>query len=130
MKISSASWFGTSLIDTFAEARAGITVFAPGAVNPACTDPTSANPGTTPNNCDLLNVQNFKLTGDPTSSGGTKRKGKFVSAYGIPMLETTASGNGTPLNTPGIQGSSTTWFHTSMVNLSFLVNPAQAPPPT
>lgn len=101
---------------------------APGAVNPACTDPTSTNPGTPPNNCDLLNVKNFSLTGDPTSSGGTKRKGKFVSAYGIPMLETTASGNGTPLNTPGIQGSSTTWFHTSMVNLSFLVNPAQAPP--
>jgi hypothetical protein len=100
---------------------------AQGAVNPACTDSTSSSPTAPPNSCDLLNLEDFALSGDPTSSGNTKRKGKFISAYGIPMLETSATGNGTALNSPGVQGSSTTWFRTSMVNLSFVVNPAQAP---
>lgn len=101
---------------------------ASGAVNPACTDSTSSTSSAPPNACDLSNLLNFALTGDPTSSGNTKRKGKFISAYGIPMLETTVTANGTPANVPGVQGSATTWVNTPIVNLNFLVNPAQAPP--
>ncbi len=100
-----------------------------GAVNPACTDPTSSTSSAAPNNCDLSNLDNFSLTSDPTSSGNTKRKGKFISAYNIPMLETAVSADGTQTNVPGVQGSTTTWVNTSTVNLNFLVNPAQAPPP-
>jgi len=99
-----------------------------GAVNPACTDPTSSTSSAPPNNCDLSNLDNFSLTSDPTSSGNTKRKGKFISAYNIPMLETTVSADGMQTNVPGVQGSTTTWVNTSTVNLNFLVNPAQAPP--
>ena len=100
-----------------------------GAVNPACTDATSSANATSPNSCDLANVSNFALTGDPaTSSGGTRRKGMFITVYGVPMLETTVSANGTQLNTPGVQGPpSTSWFKTGNLNLNFLVNPAQAP---
>ncbi|HWX94994.1 MAG TPA: L-type lectin-domain containing protein [Terriglobales bacterium] len=101
---------------------------AMGVVNPACTDPTSSTSPAPPNACDLSNLDNFALTSDPTSSGNTKRKGKFISAYNIPMLETTVTANGTPANVPGVQGSTTTWVNTSTVNLNFLVNPAQAPP--
>jgi hypothetical protein len=101
---------------------------ATGVVNPACTDPTSSTSPAPPNACDLSNLDNFALTSDPTSSGNTKRKGKFISAYNIPMLETTVTANGTPANVPGVQGSTTTWVNTSTVNLNFLVNPAQAPP--
>jgi hypothetical protein len=101
---------------------------ASGAVNPACTDSTSSTISAPPNACDLSNLLNFALTGDPTSSGNTKRKGKFISAYGIPMLETTVTANGTPANVPGVQGSTITWVNTPIVNLNFLVNPAQAPP--
>jgi len=101
---------------------------ATGVVNPACTDPTSSTSPAPPNACDLSNLDNFALTSDPTSSGNTKRKGKFISAYNIPMLETTVTANGTPANVPGVQGSTTTWVNTSTVNLNFLVNPALAPP--
>ena len=40
--MSSASWFGTSRIETFADARAGITVFAPGAWKPPTMPCTSS----------------------------------------------------------------------------------------
>jgi hypothetical protein len=103
---------------------------AAGAVNPVCTDATSSTNTAPPNNCDIANVENFALLGDPTASGGTKRKGMFVTVYGVPMLETSVSANGTPLNTPGVQGPpSTSWFKTGTLNLNFLVNPAQATGP-
>jgi Bacterial lectin len=101
--------------------------------NPACTDPTgAANPATdtSPAHCDLTNVQNFSLTGDPTTSGGTSRKGMFASVFGVPMLETAVSVNGTQVNKPGVQSPpSNSWFKTRMLNFNFLVNPAQVPSP-
>jgi Bacterial lectin len=103
---------------------------APGAVNPVCTDATTTSGNAGPNHCDIVDVENFALSGDPTTSGGTKRKGMFISVYGVPMLETTVSANNVVLNTPGVQGPpSMSWFKTGTLNLNFLVNPAQAPPP-
>src|SRR5207245_804182 len=70
LRMSSGSWLGTSRMETFAAALAGITVFAPGAVKPPgmpCTSKvgraqvrySTENPGSPVNTFDPTSVLRY-----------------------------------------------------------------------
>lgn len=101
--------------------------------NPVCTQTLGAIGGTPPQppqQCDVSDVKNFILSGDQSGSGGrVTHKGNFATVNNIPMLESLVSANGTPVNTPGVQGTGITWFNTGSLNLDFKVNPGGCPFP-
>ena len=111
--------------------------------NPACANTTGPNHVTQPTqpapptNCDVLDIEQ-SIAGDQTTSSGRSRgKGTFAFAYGVPMLLSTVSANGKPLNTPPmftnpyVPLSAGLWFSASNgLNLNFLVNPACLPSTT
>jgi uncharacterized repeat protein (TIGR01451 family) len=107
--------------------------------NPACVattglPPTSPPAATPPSDCDVLDIQQF-ISGDQTTSSGRSRaKGTFAFAYNVPMLLSTVTVNGTPVNQPPANGtpyaplSSGLWFSAQQgLTLGFLVNPACVP---
>lgn len=101
--------------------------------NPACTATTGSVDGSQldPTACNVFDVEQAIFGDQTTSSGKSRGKGTFAFAYGVPMLLSTVSVNGQPVNTPGVAnpGSSALWFR-SPLNLSFLVNPASMSTPT
>jgi hypothetical protein len=100
--------------------------------NPACVTTTGSSSGpqpAAPANCNTLDVQQTISGDSTTSSGKVRNKGTFAFAYNVPMLESTVSVNGAPVNQPGVNNPSSSaalWFsaQNAPLNLSFLVNPA------
>src|SRR6202035_3588612 len=88
--------------------------------NPVCTSVTNTPAFT----CDLEDML-VNIFGDPLYGSDTKR-GSYASVYNVPMLLSAVKVNGTSVNTPGVQGSSTFFVH-SPLTFDFLVTPAQCP---
>ncbi len=106
-----------------------------GSTNSACLTTTGASGGTQPappTGCNTFDVQTA-ISGDQTTSSGRSRgKGTFALTYGVPMLLSTVTVNGTPINQPPANGnpyqplSGGLWF-SKPLNLGFTVNPACIP---
>jgi hypothetical protein len=105
--------------------------------NPACVATTGASGGTQPappSACNTFDAQNV-ISGDQTTSSGRSRsKGTFAMIYQVPMLLSTVTVNGTPVNIPPANGSAyvplpvtgTQWF-SSPLTINFNVSPACIP---
>jgi hypothetical protein len=128
----------TSVMAHYEPNTTGTTTWSPSAINgtpnPVCTATTGLSSGTqpaAPTSCDVLDIQQ-SLSGDQTTSSGRSRgKGTFAFAHDVPMLLSTVSVNGTPVNQPPANNpafSAGLWFSAQHgLNLSFLVNPACIP---
>ena len=121
----------TTVLAHFEPNTTGQTTWSPtmGTVNPACTDTTGTTSNTAPQKCDVLDIEQL-ISGDQTTSSGRSRaKGTFAFAYGVPMLLSTVSVNGTQVNTPPLQTPSPSplWFKSPLA-LQFVVNPASMNP--
>src|SRR5579863_4309870 len=99
-----------------------------GTPNPACVNTLGTATNSAPQNCMVADIQQ-NFFGDPTQSGVTRTKGTFAMLFNVPMPLTTASINGTALNTPPANSytlPSNSYFSlaSSPLQLSFAVNPA------
>jgi hypothetical protein len=106
-----------------------------GSSNPACTATTGAGGGqqpAPPTACNVSDAQNQIVGDQTTSSGRVRSKGTFAMTYGVPMLLSSVTVNGTPVNQPPANGaayvplSGALWF-SKPLNLGFTVNPACIP---
>jgi hypothetical protein len=135
----------TSVLAHYKPNTTNTTTWSPSTTspNPACANTTGPNHVTQPmqpappTNCDVLDIEQ-SISGDQTTSSGRSRgSSTFAFAYGVPMLLSTVSANGKPLNTPPmftnpyVPLSAGMWFSAQNgLNLNFLVNPACLPSTT